>query len=310
MPEVVFFRGATGLNTRVDPARLRYDPKTGVQDLAVAYNVDIDDTGRISRRKGFTQRVALSVHSLFAKDDICLFVSGSGLYQLHADYSYSALMNVMAGARMSYAAVNRQVYFVNGIDKGIFENGAVSAWTLPASYVGPDTTREFSGPPNGSIVEFFNGRMYVIQANFAFFSEAFDYSRFDLARGFLPFEENILMFRAVTDGIWVGTTKRIEFLAGNSPQEFHPISVADYPPVQYSDVALHGKLIQTQDGTPIVDISSGDSAILWLSRQGICYGGPSGVFQNLTQHKLATFPVGSTGSGVVIDGRYIGLIDP
>jgi len=39
----------TGLNTKVDPVRLEYDPKTGVEELSVAYNVDIDDTGRVGR---------------------------------------------------------------------------------------------------------------------------------------------------------------------------------------------------------------------------------------------------------------------
>lgn len=311
MPEVVFFRGTTGLNTRTDPARLRYDQETGVQDLAVAYNVDIDDTGRISRRKGYTQKASGSSHSLFAADDVCLFVSGTSLKQLHADYSSSVLATVTSGARMSYAAVNKQVYYVNGIDKGIFEDGSVSAWTYSSgSYVGPETTREFSGPPNGSIVEHYNGRVYVVQANYAFYSEPIAYSMFDLVRGYVPFEKNILMFRAVADGIWVGTTDGVEFLGGSDPKEFRRVEVADYAPIQYSDVAFHGRMVTTTDGTPIVDVSAGDAAVMWLSREGVCYGGPGGTFQNLTKHKIATLPEGNAGSGVVIDGRYIGLIDP
>ena len=278
MPDVILFRGTTGLNTRTDPARLRYDPKTGVQDLAVAVNVDIDDTGRISRRKGYTQKASASSHSLFATDDVCLFVTETSLCQLHADYSSSVLATVTAGARMSYTAVNKQIFYCNGIDKGIFEDDAVSAWTLPSTYVGPDTTREFSGPPNGSIVEHFNGRIYVVQANFAFYSEPIDYSRFDLVRGYVPLEKDILMFRAVADGIWVGTTEGVEFLAGSEPKEFQRMPVANYPPIRYSDVPFYGRVVPTADGTPIIDVSVEDSSVMWLSQQGVCCGGPGGHF--------------------------------
>lgn len=306
----ILFRATSGLNTRTDPARLRYDPDSGVQELAVAYNVDIDDTGRISRRKGYTQRVITSAHSLFAHKDLCFFVSGSTLYQLHADYSSTALTAVTANARMSYAPVNEQVYFVNGFDKGIFEDGSISAWELPSTFVGPNTTRTFVGPPIGSIVQYYNGRMYVVQDNFLFFSEPFDYARFDLVRNFLPFEHEILLFRAVADGFWIGTKKGMEFVAGAEPQKFQRISVTDIPPVQYTEVPFHGRLVLTDAGIPMIDLSAADSSLMWLSTKGVCYGGASGNFYNLTRAKLAELPAGRTGAGTIIDGRYIGLIDP
>lgn len=310
MPKTVLFRATTGLNTRIDPARLRYDPESGVQELAVAYNIDIDDTGRISRRKGYTQRSAMAAHSLFAYKDLCFFVSGSALYMLHSDYSNTALMTVTPDARMSYAPVNEQVFFANGFEKGIFEDGSISAWELPSTFVGPDTTRTFVGPPTGSIIQYYRGRMYVVQANFVFYSEPYDFARFDLARNFFAVEHDIILFRALTDGFWIGTKTGMEFVAGAEPKEFQRISISNVVPIQYSDVPFHGRFTITQDGLPMIDVSAADPSLLWLSTEGICYGGSTGNFYNLTRTKLAKLPAGRTGAGTVVDGRYIGLIDP
>ena len=310
MAKAILYRATSGLNTRTDPARLRYNPESGVQELAVAYNVDIDDTGRISRRKGYTQRAGTAAHSLFAINDLCFFVSGTTLYQLYANYSSTALATVTADARMSYAPVNEQVYFANGFEKGKFEYGAISAWELPSTYIGPNTTRSFVGPPTGSIVQYYNGRIYVVQRNFVFYSEPLDYARFDVVRNFVPFEQEIILLRASADGFWVGTTNGMEFLAGSDPKEFQRAHVSDLVPIQYSEVPITGRLILTEGGVPMIDTSAPGQALLWLTKEGVCYGGPSGNFYNLTRAKLAQLPAGRTGAGIVIDGRYVGLIDP
>ena len=46
--EFPVFTTTSGLNNKVDPTRI------SDTDLAVALNVDLDDSGRISRRKNFT----------------------------------------------------------------------------------------------------------------------------------------------------------------------------------------------------------------------------------------------------------------
>jgi len=52
MAEITVFSGATGINNIVDPVRLKFDPDTGIGELAEAVNVVIDQTGRISRKHG------------------------------------------------------------------------------------------------------------------------------------------------------------------------------------------------------------------------------------------------------------------
>lgn len=305
------FRGTTGLNTKVDPVRLHYNPDTGVQELAVAYNVDIDDTGRISRRKGFTKKLSVPIHSLFSEKNFCLFVTGNSLCRLASDFvTYTSIATVTAGARMSFCHVNGEVYWMNGHEKGVIREDGNHAWTRPASVIGPETTRVFFDPPIGSIVAYYRGRIFVVQGSVAWYSEPFGFSLFDLARGFVHLEDAIIMFRAVEDGIFAGTEKGVFFLKGDDPNVFKVVQVTDERPVAGSDVSVHAKIMATDSGRAIVDIQSGDVSTLWLSSRGICFGGGDGSFHNLTEDKHEVLPFGLTGSGLCYDGKYIGLIDP
>lgn len=125
--DVVVYSAFGGLRNDVSPERF------GVGDLVVATNCDLDKTGRISRRAGYTSVAAGDRHSLWASQDqeLCLFVEGNALKRLAVDYSATALRTLVGvGERMSYAEVNGLVYFSNGIDTGVVQNGAVRSWGL------------------------------------------------------------------------------------------------------------------------------------------------------------------------------------
>lgn len=295
------FRGSDGLNTMIDPARLRSGG--GVQDLAVAADIDVTDTGRISRRKGYTKRISASVHSLFCDGGPCLFVTGTSLCSLNPDYTYNILATVTAAARVSYTEINNRIYWCNGNEKG-YVSGSINHSWIKGEYVGPTTKRILSNPPTGTLVAYYRTRMYIAQANVLWYSEPLAFGAFDLVRGFFMFATDIRMVRAVEDGIFVSSSNNTYFLRGNTPLSFEQIKVADYPAIQWSDAKLEGSL--SQDGGIIE--GNGISA-MWMSNNGICYGGPGG-FRNLTLDKIADFPDGLSGSGLVYNGRYIGLINP
>lgn len=294
------FRGSTGLNTMADPVRI-YD-RGGIKDLAVAGDIDVLDTGRISRRKGYTSRITGSFHSLFCDGGACCFALGVKLCLLNADYTYEEVADVTAGATISYAQINDRIYWCNGHEKGYITDGANNSWVV-GSYVGPDTMRNFSSPPIGTMVEAYRNRLFVVQNNVMWHSEPGAYGAFDLARGFNMWGTNIRMMRAVTDGMYVSSGNKTYFLKGNSPKTWEQIKVADYPAIARSDYRFAGNL---RNG----GIDEGEGlAVMWMSNEGVCYGGPGG-FQNLTLSKIASFPDGLTGSGLVHNGRYIGLINP
>ena len=115
-----------GIKNTVDAERL----ETG--DLVTANNVDLDDTGKLSRRNGYAQNVAGAVHSLWADGDLCLFVYGASLKRLATDYSSTTLRTGLTpNARMTYWNEHGKTYYSNGIETGIIENGVSRSWGLP-----------------------------------------------------------------------------------------------------------------------------------------------------------------------------------
>lgn len=124
--DVVAYEEFAGLRSDVSPER--FDPT----DLAVATNVDIDKSKRVARRAGYTKRNTSAAHSLWAKYDLALFVSGTSLLQLHTDLTSAAVKTGLTSSlRMSYAQAAGRTYFSNGADSGVFEAGAARAWGLP-----------------------------------------------------------------------------------------------------------------------------------------------------------------------------------
>lgn len=129
--DVVVWAQFDGL--RNDVTSERFD----LGDMEIALNVNIDKTGRLSRRDGFTQRkAATSPHSLWAtpQGDMCFYVAGNILQQLNTDWTSSTVGVLLDGSSpVSYERVNDRVYFANGTDIGVIENGAMRSWGLPAA---------------------------------------------------------------------------------------------------------------------------------------------------------------------------------
>ena len=299
---ITIFTGSTGLNVEVDPVRLPFDKETGVQDLAVAVNVDIDKTGRVSRRKGFsaTSRTE-NIHSLWCDGGAGLFVTGTSLCELHADYSYTAIATVTAGARVSYFELSSRSYWMNGYEKGFVENGANNDWVF-GSYVGPETTRQFSGPPIGQKVAYEFGHVFIAQGPVVWYSEPFNLNAFDLSRNFLPFEGKVTMFRPLpAGGIWVGTERNTYFLAGKNPRDMEMKKVAEYPAIENTDTFIDLALMGSGEmlGTGVV----------WTSTKGICVGTSDGQMLDLTRKKIS-YPRSNIGAGICFDERYVTSLQP
>lgn len=303
MQRQLLFSGSTGLNNIVDPVRHEYIDKVGVNVLAIAKNVEHDFTGRVSRRKGWTYTtVTGNCHSLFCDGGMCLFVTGNALTLLAHDMSTTALRNVTVGARMSYAQVNDRVYYTNGREKGYVSANLSRGWTRPSTVHGvKDTTLMLSGPPTGSLLEYFKGRMYVIQMNVAWASEAYDVNTYNLVKNFVNFESPITMFKGVTQGVWVGTRNRIVFLRGTSLGEF-----------TYEVKGLFGSFPGTEvkvDNFKIGDGNISEVGVLFATKYGACLGTSDGKLIPLTDRKLSV-PYTLKGSGTVINSKYIFSLEP
>lgn len=353
-------KGFKGLRNTVDPERL----KDG--ELVTANNVDLDKTGRISRRTGYSQANADAAHSLFSNGELCLYVSATSLKRLATDYSSTILATVTAGARMAYCHENGRTYYTNGHQTGIVQDGASRSWGLsvpglpmatntvgnlppgryqyvmtyiradgqesgaglagevdvtdggisftdiPVSddaevaykmlYLTPangdvlyqallldnaDTTASYGddglnlqvplrtqfmqGAPAGQIIGYYKGRLYVVDGNIVYPSQAYSPELFDL-RDFIPYGDRITLFAPVENGIWLGTEKEVGWIGGNGPEDFTYDKKADYGAI-FGTLAYHFQ--QTKNG----DIKFA----LFVTDLGICAGYPGGTFVNLTE---------------------------
>lgn len=99
-------------------------------DLVVSNNTDIDNSGMAALRLGRTKLLAGSFHSWWTDGNaLGLLVTGGVLNLVNANYSLTALRTLTnAAAYISYTNINNRVYWSNGTDSGIIENGVCRAW--------------------------------------------------------------------------------------------------------------------------------------------------------------------------------------
>jgi hypothetical protein len=102
-----------------------------LSDLAVAVNVDCDDSGRLARRRG-TRKVADGVfHSVWRGAGQTLAVRDDpALVRVNPDFTVNVLRTLTSRAPMSYTAVADRAYFSNGLDTGAIDAGRPRTWGL------------------------------------------------------------------------------------------------------------------------------------------------------------------------------------
>jgi hypothetical protein len=140
--DIFTFDQFAGLRNTVDAATM--EPG----DLVEALNVDITDAKRIVRRKGFGAPVISSAcHSLWVGGPAALVVRGTDLLQIMPDYSTKLLRSgLTADAAMSFVAVGDRVFFSNGYESGVVQDGTARPWGVavpqwPSVAVAPGSLR-------------------------------------------------------------------------------------------------------------------------------------------------------------------------
>jgi hypothetical protein len=163
-------------------------------------------------------------------------------------------------------------------------------------------------PPKGSIIKYFNGRMFVVEGNNLWYSEPFDYEHFDLQKNFLQFESNITSIMPIEDGIWVSLEEgNLFWLRGRNPEEMtrdikDPITV-----VAGTEQIVTGAYVN-------LNIQNLPTGYKWLAmtNKGIYAFFSSGSCINLT-YKDVSFPLSTEqGASLFMEeggiNRYISLL--
>lgn len=92
-------------------------------------NVDLTNSGELSRRKGYTSVLASpseKLHSMFSVGELTVFLQGTTLKRLHRDYSTTTIRTGLDPDNpISYTGVNGRIYYSNEIDTGIVDSDGV-----------------------------------------------------------------------------------------------------------------------------------------------------------------------------------------
>jgi hypothetical protein len=128
---VVELTAFAGLRNTVPPERF------AVEDLEAALNVDIDDSRQLRRRKGMTLARAGTIRSVWANSAIALAVADdTTLARLSLAGSTAAAATLRTGLTpgqpMSFDYIGGRVYYANGAETGVVDNGVSRSWGLPA----------------------------------------------------------------------------------------------------------------------------------------------------------------------------------
>ena len=307
MKLISIFSGSNGLNTKIDPARIRFDSKTGISDLSACVNIDIDDTGRISRRKGSTATSRTeSWKNMFGCGSYGLGTKGNALCVIESDMGYTAIRNVTQNARMSYVrdtdGAQDVIYYANGHEQGKILNKISYSW-IADRYVGPTSRKEIYDPPLGHLLEIRNLRMFIAEDNILWYSEPNALSQFRLAANYFGFPSRLKMIVALDAGLLVSDSNSLYFLQGEivpSMQEMpKQLKLADYPAVKNTAVMVPSS--RFREGVPGI-------GVMFASTAGICFISSVGELVNISERKVDA-PSGISGGGLYRDGHYICTID-
>jgi len=221
--------------------------------------------------------------------------------QVGSDKNLTGVRSALAKyQRMAWAQVGPKTYYTNGAQNGIIEGGISGPWAAQ-EHVGAKTTRQFSGPPLGTDLAWFAGRMYIVDGKFIYYSEPFAPGKYDLARNWMAFTTDVRLIKPVQTGMYISDSEATYFFSGLNPKEFERIKVLDVPAHFYSAA------IDLVDASSFGMDGLGLCAI-WSCDLGLCLGPANGQAQVITKQNMI-YPRGTTGASIVFDDMVFNTIE-
>lgn len=301
-PESIVLSAFTGLRNNTTRERL------GPGDLEVATNIDLDDTGQASRRRGYTQKHSAPHHSLRTIGGRTFVVRSNWLGILDVSYGFTQLVYV-GEEPVCYVDIGEDVYFSNNAESGVIgADNSVRPWGRtdgqgmwvspvinPTATLGAVNGRLLTDPPRASCIEDYNGRIYLADGKTVWATELYAYDLIDRTKNFMQFEDEVTFLGAVNDGVYVGTTAGLVFLQGAGLGQFKVMAIDHSGVVRGSGVEVPTHLIHPvrNPNYPIA------TAVAWavLTDQGVMGLFDGGQAYNLT-YKQMVFPKGERAAAL------------
>ncbi len=115
-PKTVNLEAFSGLNNVLPPER------TEVKYLKTAMNVDIDKTGGIRKRKGYSLEDSGDYHSLWADGSSCFAVKDGDLVRIRSDYSTEVLVSGVGTLPVKFEKIDDKVYYTSSAFTGVIDS--------------------------------------------------------------------------------------------------------------------------------------------------------------------------------------------
>lgn len=305
------YNSFTGLKNTVSEERL------SPTDLAVAENVDIDDAGQLHRRRGFTLVASGDYHSLHSAPTDVYVTKDGDLCVLNRDYTTVTLATGVGSRAVAYVDIGDETYVSTETSSWVIANRAATSWGAPVSptswespVVNPTATLPevggvlTSAPPTATSLAYLNGRIYLADDRLLWATELYRYQHIDRTKNYIQFEAPITGIVGATDGLYVGTTEAVYFLAGTFG-EMVRTTVVDSGLVSGSIVIADPKDLGEQ-------AAGSKAAVFFLTHLGVYAGLDSGVCYALTQEAFI-FPTAQSAAAMYRQqdgvGQYVGVMN-
>lgn len=300
METKVIYTGALSLNNKVDQIRQRTS-ETALIDLQEAVDVDIDETGRVSRRLGQVPISTVPSHSLFRDKGDAFVVqdrtSDSAIYRIESDFSLTGVVSSLTkGLHVSFAQIGNLTYYINGVQKGYILDAVSYPWP-GSTHIGAQYSAEYYTVPMGTKICFFQGRIWVAEGKVIWVSEYNSFGKFRKARMFFQFGTNVLMMRPVKNGVFIGTEVATGFI--RAAEKFEDYSWENKLPVPAHEYSECSELVNLENTMFQV---KGESAV-WSCDLGGVIGTENGDFIIFTEPNLF-YSTGSNGASVVVEDVF------
>jgi hypothetical protein len=132
-PKVVTYSSFKGINSVGNPENV--DPSY----LMKALNIDIDKTGNLSKRKGYSKVDTANYTSLWASENGlgCYAVRNGDLVEVLPNYLHVTLKSSIGNIRLSFEEVDGTIYLSSPILNGTIVNHTFKNWGIEKNHLSP-----------------------------------------------------------------------------------------------------------------------------------------------------------------------------
>lgn len=112
-------------------------------------NADVLDSGKLRRRKGYTELSSAASHSLWTNDAMALYYSGGALKRWNENDTATSLATGLSDRPISFTEAGLDIYWSNGVDYGRTDGSTNSAWGVEEPLIAPALASASGALPAG-----------------------------------------------------------------------------------------------------------------------------------------------------------------